>query len=84
MTCECDWPNRRWNPASGLCESCRGIIPTPEPVALWPEMKRLRAFEAAMKGWLFELDHNKEPQMLYEADVALRLRDILAGRGSGG
>ena len=23
MSCECEWPNRRWNPASGLCESCR-------------------------------------------------------------
>lgn len=24
MTCTCDWNFRRWNPCTGLCETCRG------------------------------------------------------------
>ena len=48
------------------------------------EIARLRKIEAAVKAWLDSLDANQDPQMLYEADVALELRDILAGKGPAG
>jgi len=44
------------------------------------ELARLRAIEKAVRSWLAQLDANKDPQMLYEADVALELRDMLAAR----
>jgi len=46
------------------------------------ELARLRAIEAAAKAWLAQLDANKDPQVLYEADVALALRDMLDRRGA--
>jgi hypothetical protein len=90
MTCECDWPNRRWNPASGLCESCRGTIPK-QPLVhrdecglIAPtqmeevnrELKRLYSIESAAKAWeKWHRDPEVDSSDCYFVDMLISIQE---------
>jgi len=72
--------------ATEKCTACRRRHPlcacNDEPESAdAAELVRLRAIESGAVAMLRRIDNDRSGRALYAADVALELRDILAGRG---
>lgn len=79
MPCDCDFRQRRWNPASGRCETCGMNLPTPaeQVVALVAPSdeaavlrRRIADLEAFVRAW--EADMQKKTKQTWHDMLAAR------------
>lgn len=74
MTCECDLRQRRWNPNTGFCETCKGAMPAYAGVVDAPNASQP---ERAPLAWEQVIEDLKERESSYTEESERASEDTL-------